>query len=293
MIEYAGDLHYQLETMIKTELFECLKKNGVRADIAVSFCDGAELTVQSYHMYEKLFCKLNTKETWFQVHDAALKMQKTDMQIFEQMLQRLVENVRMQNAGCVEKISFGCIRMDVTEQIEEVIDAYWETSFSDKMENWITKIKSELAVSGEQRYIELLQKARTVFPDLDEKAQGFLASAEQMYMTFIENSRIDYAPVLVEFCKALEEPLWNYLKFSEEYKEVLAENEQRGHKCSLGTSIYIINKTSGGVLFAYLEQLRKIVSFRNDCAHSGMGRKPNVDDVRDILWDENGILSLL
>lgn len=118
------------------------------------------------------------------------------------------------------------------------------------------------------------------FAHLKLKSKEFLITAETLYEIH-KASIIDFAPIVVEYSKVVENQL----------------------RTLLGTRIPSSQKTLGGVLFTisenhivpysdYLTDLYKVNRLRKSGAHTGMLGKNDVDEIRKILF-QNNLLNLL
>lgn len=124
------------------------------------------------------------------------------------------------------------------------------------------------------------QFVNSSFIHLDLKSKEFLITAEVLYEIH-KASVIDFAPIVVEYSKVVENQL----------------------RTLLGTRIPSNQKTLGGVLFtintnhiapynSYLTDLYKVNRLRKSGAHTGVLGKNDVDEIRKILY-QNNLLNLL
>lgn len=167
---------------------------------------------------------------------------------------------------------------------EEVSDELWESTVRDKMDEVLRiAVESERASSG--RFFERrLREVKKRFPKLSKPLLSYFATAEQLYANFKGNTVIDFAPVLVEYCKVVEGALWEYLPRSEDFRAHCQQwlSDPRNSK-TLGGA-FSIAKTCGKPLYPFRDDLEKLKKLRNDSAHVGVDRVPDVEWVRAYLW---------
>ncbi len=175
---------------------------------------------------------------------------------------------------------------------QQVSTEYWEERLADQMENAIQEISKMVKKSNENAYQAEMVRIKKVFPKLPEKALQFFASAEQMYQVFENNEVIDFAPVMVEYCKVIEVLLWDYLDRTEEYKPEIKNNKYKVK--TLGAAKYIIGQAGKGKsLFEFLESIEMVTSFRNKSAHKeALKKAPDLKKVQKLIWDSHFLQKL-
>ena len=167
---------------------------------------------------------------------------------------------------------------------DEVSDELWESAVRDKMDEVLRiAVETERASSG-RFYERKLREVTKRFPKLSKPLRSYFATAEQLYTNFKGNTAIDFAPVLVEYCKVVEGALWEYLPQSEDYQAHCRQwlSDSRNSK-TLGGA-FSIAKTYGKPLYRFRDDLEKLKKLRNDSAHVGVDRVPDVEWVRAYLW---------
>ena len=167
---------------------------------------------------------------------------------------------------------------------EEISDELWESTVRDKMDEVLRIMcETEMAFSG-RFYERKLREVKKRFPKLPKPLLSYFATAEQLYANFKGNTVIDFAPVLVEYCKVVEGALWEYLPRSEDYRAHCQQwlSDPRNSK-TLGGA-FSIAKTCGKPLYPFRDDLEKLKKLRNDSAHVGVDRVPDVEWVRAYLW---------
>ena len=172
----------------------------------------------------------------------------------------------------------------------EVSDEEWEAGLGKRMDEVIAELSSSCIKSHGADFYKHMSRVGQRFPSLDKKAKQFLASAEQMYAVLKDNEIIDFAPVMVEYCKVFELALWQYLDASLEYYGECAEVMSKKLPKTLGTAVRIVQDAVGKPLYVYCNELKEIRYFRNESAHINMKRIPDVERIRELIW-QTGLLS--
>lgn len=113
---------------------------------------------------------------------------------------------------------------------------------------------------------------RKKYPTLEPRAMKFLCTAENLYMTY-ENDLIDYAPVIIEFCKVVEVEL----------NDTINKITRRIKKRTLGELMYTLKEKGSNYI---TDQLETLVNIRNKSAHSGECSREDMNLVRSIVLDE-------
>lgn len=175
---------------------------------------------------------------------------------------------------------------------QEISTEIWEEQFADKMEQAIREISRLVKKSNESGYRTEAARVKQAFPKLPEEAGKFLASAEQMYRVFQDNEVIDFAPVMVEYCKVIEVLLWSYLDRTGEYDPEIADNRRKDK--TLGSAEFVIRQAgSKKSLFGFLKGIERVTRFRNKSAHKEVLKKePDLKEVQKLIWD-SGLLQKL
>lgn len=168
----------------------------------------------------------------------------------------------------------------------EISDEFWETSVREKMDEILDIICKKELSTNQRFYQKELKKVKKRFPNLCEQLQTYIASAEQIYVTFKNNDVIDFAPVLVEYCKAVEGALWDYIEHSIDYQEQYTKFMNSKYSKTLGSACFIVKET-GKPLHSHISTLQKIRKLRNSSAHVGLDRVPDVEWIRNCIFETN------
>lgn len=118
------------------------------------------------------------------------------------------------------------------------------------------------------------------FSFLNKEAIHFLTTAEVLYEMH-KNNEIDFACIVVEYCKVLELQL----------RKVMGDKIPASMKM-LGQIIGLINDYNISPYNRYLRQLNKINDLRKKSAHTGSLSPKDVETIRTMYYDE-GLLNLL
>ena len=153
------------------------------------------------------------------------------------------------------------------------------------MDVLISHILLNIKKSNVNWYEANRKRVEEAFPKMSGNTKEFLASAEQMYEVFKGNVKIDFAPIMVEYCKVFENLLWEYLDRTKEYS-VEIQNNSRKNKC-LGTAGYVIKKGGDGKsLSKYRDIIKRITDLRNGSAHKHVTKEdPDVLWIHDLIWN--------
>lgn len=145
-------------------------------------------------------------------------------------------------------------------------------NFENEIDRIIEDIKKQ-SKQDEMLYKNIENRIKNDFPDLDRKACDFLITAETLYMQH-QSSEIDFAAIVVEYCKVLETQLRSLLG-----------NRLPSNVRMLGEIIGCINKNGISPYNRYYEMFSKINEYRHSSAHTGKLKKKDADDIRRIYFD--------
>lgn len=117
-----------------------------------------------------------------------------------------------------------------------------------------------------------LKDIRKKYYTLENKSMNFLSTAEMLYMTY-SDELIDFAPIIIEYCKVIE------VEINTIFKKVY--NSFKNH--TLGEIKYMLKNEGNQYL---VDKLEKVVSIRNKSAHSGDCSKEDMELIRNTILDE-------
>lgn len=152
------------------------------------------------------------------------------------------------------------------------------SNFEDELQNIAEKMKESELESLEVSFTEIESSLISKYPNMSKKALKFLTTGEYLYR-INENQYVDYAPIMIEYCKVVELELNNYLK----NKGVIQDEKMLGYinKIIQNSNMYDVKK-----------YLSDIVKYRNESAHTGSINREKVEYIREILFEKN-FLNLL
>ena len=157
-------------------------------------------------------------------------------------------------------------------------DINW-ANFELELDNIANLMKNSQLDSTEISFSDIESEFRNKYKNISNKALRFLTTGEYLYR-INENEFIDYAPVMIEYCKVVELELNNYLirnKIIDDYKMLGYIN-----KLLQNSDIYDITK-----------YLNEIIVHRNESAHTASINRKKVDYIRDILFDKGFLDKIL
>jgi len=204
---------------------------------------------------------------------------KNQSDFANQQYQRIVVELEeerqktLQSTSFVRKWALDLMKIQGIENNNEINDTHWEL-FARKVDDIINKMRTE--VKDSHRYSALLDQFKSRFVKLDDRSIEFLGTAEFLY-EFNKNNSIDFAPIMVEYCKVIELELRIILK---------------NNNAMFGESLRYIEKFQIKPLILKYTNLKEIYIYRNGSAHTGLSTKKKVERVRQLLL-EDGVLDVI
>ncbi len=165
-----------------------------------------------------------------------------------------------------------------SEQLNLDEDDDW-TEYEKEMENILYEM-SQIINKESIVYRNAEAFVYSTFAHLNNDAKEFLITAETLYEIH-KSSIIDFAPIVVEYCKVVEKQL-----------RVLLEARIPSDAKTLGGVLYTINSNRISPYNQYLTDLYSVNRLRKSGAHTGNLRKNDVDTIRNIFYT-NHLLSRL
>lgn len=151
-----------------------------------------------------------------------------------------------------------------------------EQTLEVEMEKILEILKEESTFSS-KKVKEIKASIEKRFPYLDYKSLMFLSTAEFLY----ESNRfelMDFAPIVVEYSKVIENELNKRLKLKPKH--------------TLGQLIYYIRENNPPHYYDYLIELEKIVACRNGSAHTSESTIEVVESIRETFYTEELLKNL-
>lgn len=121
----------------------------------------------------------------------------------------------------------------------------------------------------------------STYTHLDADAKEFLITAETLYEIH-KMSIIDFAPIIVEYCKVVEKQL-----------RVLLGSQIPSSMHMLGQIIGVISTNNIHPYTLYLSDLRAVNQLRRNSAHTGLLVRNDADTIRNILYVNNLLNNLV
>lgn len=121
----------------------------------------------------------------------------------------------------------------------------------------------------------------STYTHLDADAKEFLITAETLYEIH-KMSIIDFAPIIVEYCKVVEKQL-----------RVLLGSQIPSSMHMLGQIIGVISTNNIHPYTLYLSDLRAVNQLRRNSAHTGLLVRNDADMIRNILYVNNLLNNLV
>lgn len=169
----------------------------------------------------------------------------------------------------------------------EINDEMWDKDISKGMIEVIDSVVSLCVRPKSQSYKNIQFKVERRFPKLMGQAKEFLITAEQIFETFTKDDMLDFAPVMVEYSRAIETMLWDYFYSSQDYKEIADKAKKyRNQGATMGAAVYVVS-TEGKPLKKFHDKLFEIKEIRNNCAHINVDKEPDVRELREYIWESD------
>ena len=170
---------------------------------------------------------------------------------------------------------------------EEISDQMWDDEFCNHMNDVLDRVVSYCVTLRNREYQAVVDKINQRFPKLNKVTRNFLATAEQIYLTFEKEDMMDFAPVMVEYARFIETLLWTYINASSEYTDEATKNKKYNNQGeTLGAATRTIS-LKGGSLEKYYEKVEWIRKNRNRSAHINVSREPEVTAIRNYIWNSD------
>jgi tetratricopeptide (TPR) repeat protein len=150
------------------------------------------------------------------------------------------------------------------------------------LHNLAVSLKEEASPDDSKLFPLIRKELAQLFTEADGLTIEFLTTGEFLYRIHIE-SQMDYSPVLMEYCKALENELAVLLS----QRGLLQQNS----KYTFGDLLFILKKAEpGNNLTGSLDMLLR---YRNMAAHNKRITLAMVEEIRDGIWHKGWLTALL
>ena len=175
--------------------------------------------------------------------------------------------------------------------LSEIDDDKWDEMFSNKMNEIISSISNQICSSRAGEYNNIYEEIEKRFPKMSKDTIHAFTSAEQMYKVFYDNVYIDKSPIIVEYSRAVEMLLWDYVEGSENYlKEIEEACSHRNQGKTFGAINSVINCQKCPLKKVY-NKLNALRETRNNSAHVSEKKPPmTISQIHDFIWEKDGLL---
>ncbi len=287
---------------IENYISSALEKEFLEATVRIDLAD-IPVSDETILAYDRVFSDLDDDELWIRLHNMNKKHNIPDELLFERYVDKLVEqclsndskpdNIQKINiyhvkplspTKWVEKLELAQIR----DPNEEIDNDRWENEIKTMMESVLKTLETICKRDNESDYRRSKKEVLDRFPLLRGKALEFFVSAEVFYKKFEDEDALDYAPVLMEYCRSIETALWEYIYASDIYREQGMESEKYNNQGkTFGAALYAIKLPKDGPLSKHYRELNKLVQLRNNSAHTSVTREPDVRIEREKIWESD------
>lgn len=225
--------------------------------------------------YYDFACKDFPNNNTFEGLGVALESIKSN----EEMIEELREKLKLETM-IAEKRS-GKLKLWASELMKLQAEKEWD--LNDEAEIWsVFEKRMDKIIDGmvreagaeDHEYKEIQNKLMSKYKKLGKKSLFFLTTAEYLYGKHKEDPFIDFAPIMVEYCKVLEAELRTFLS-----KKLCLPNN-----IMLGESIKVIREKGILPFSKSIVELETIHRYRNGSAHDGISTKGKVEKVRQLYF---------
>ncbi len=284
---------------IENYILSALEREFLEAEIKIELAD-VPVTEEDIWSYEGVFSNLDDNELWIELHEMNKQHNISDELLFERYIDELVDLCLEDESkpDIIQKIRIYHVKplsptkwMDKLEmaQIKDptvvVDDSKWESEIKPMMESVIKTLDVITKRDQEGDYRKSRQEVLERFPLLRGKALELFVTAEVFYKKFENEDALDYAPVLLEYCRAVETALWKYIEASDIYRKQGEESQKfKDQGQTFGAAVFAIKEPKDGPLRVFYRDLSRLHRFRNDSAHTTVAKEPDVRMEREKLW---------
>jgi tetratricopeptide (TPR) repeat protein len=153
-------------------------------------------------------------------------------------------------------------------------------NFAQAVDSIIENMKNENG-NNSQQYDDILRQTQRKYPRLEQNSIDFLTTAEYLYSVH-KGIRMDFAPIMVEYCKVIEYEL----------KKILGIFLANRMELRFVDMIDLVRRNNINKLGNIADKLDKIRHLRNGSAHIGFSTEAKVLKVRQLLFDDEIINKL-
>lgn len=183
-----------------------------------------------------------------------------------------------EQSGKIKKWALDLIKLQ-NNNIDSEISEEEFNKFDKNIEKIIKMMKEEKSnIKNNELFYNIEKEFKEKYNNLSYKALKFLTTGEYLYRVN-KDEFIDYAPIMIEYCKVIELELNEYLI----KKGIIKEKKMLGQINRILKDLNIVE------ISRFLDD---IVLSRNASAHTGRIKKEDVEHIRNIILDK-GFLKLI
>lgn len=224
------------------------------------------------------FPQKNVWEIWLDVFAEIESTTEQYENIKNELNQKIIENKNQKNSFRLWAQKLIQLQ-DHSEMLNLDDNDTW-----DRYEESMNQILDEMAkiINKESEiYQEKSNWINTEFAGLHVDSKEFLITAEVLFELH-KTSIIDFAPIVIEYCKVVEKQL-----------RIKLECDLPEDKKMLGQIIGYISRNSIAPYNMYLLDLKEVNIMRRDSAHTGKLSKEDVINIRNIFYQNNLLTELM
>lgn len=154
------------------------------------------------------------------------------------------------------------------------LDKIADWTFFEKEINAIIERLETEAKKNKELFNRVEKQINAGFPFLSEKEKHFLATAEALYEMH-KNSEIDFACIVLEYCKVVEAELRRVMK-----------NKIPPEIKMLGQILKLISDQGISPYNKYLSELREVNKYRQNSAHTGALTQKEAEAIRSLYFNK-------
>jgi pentatricopeptide repeat protein len=206
-----------------------------------------------------------------EMRDELLLLHQKNYDIIHKVKQFSKEIMTIQNS----------LSIDIDDSLSDASTNYDE--IFEKMHTIATQICNDFRNRKENFFKRISNDINDRYSELSQKSRNFLITAEFIY-TSQKEMIIDFAPVIVEYCKVIENELnW---KFKD---NALFSKNRTNKRLTLGNIKYIIDNMNIRKLSWLSDDIGQILYYRNGSAHIGFADVKKAERIRNIIVDHGMI----
>lgn len=232
------------------------------------------------HDVRKLLFTINSLESkTYKIEEINSKVQAINNELTEQkrLLQERTQSVKEWALELI-KLQNRCVDDDVL-LIKSEDD--WKV-IEDQMLEIANAMKSARNYGID--YQQIVEDFKAKYAKLSKKSLDFLSTGEYLYRAHLNDNTIDFAPIMVEFCKVVENELNVILK-----QKMNPKKNDKNY--SLGQLRYKIERIKP--LNNFVPILVDIIGYRNGSAHTGSTTSEKTGKVRKLLIEDGWLNFIL